>query len=36
VTELAHELRAAGVDIPDDVITEEECAECILKILGKT
>jgi energy-coupling factor transport system ATP-binding protein len=33
VTELAHCLRKSGVDIPDDIITEEECAEWIAKII---
>jgi energy-coupling factor transport system ATP-binding protein len=35
VTELAHELRKNGVDIPGDVITEEECAEHIVKLLAR-
>jgi len=33
VTELAHELRKSGVEIPDDVITEEECAGWIAGLL---
>jgi energy-coupling factor transport system ATP-binding protein len=33
VTELAHRLREAGIEIPDDVISEEECVEWILKIM---
>ena len=32
VTELAWELRNAGYDIPDDIITEEECIEAIKKL----
>ena len=34
VTELAHELRKAGVEIPKDIIREEECAEWIVKLVG--
>jgi energy-coupling factor transport system ATP-binding protein len=34
VTELAHALRAAGVEIPDDVIREDECADWIVKLVG--
>lgn len=33
VTELAHRLRAAGVDIPYDVIGEDECAEWIVRLV---
>ncbi|MBR5089009.1 MAG: energy-coupling factor transporter ATPase, partial [Ruminiclostridium sp.] len=32
VTELARRLRAKGVDIPADVLNEEECAEKLLKL----
>ncbi|MBR6982234.1 MAG: energy-coupling factor transporter ATPase [Ruminococcus sp.] len=32
VTELAWELRRAGYDVPDDIITEEECVEAIKKL----
>ncbi|HRU96655.1 MAG TPA: energy-coupling factor transporter ATPase [Ruminococcus sp.] len=32
VTELAWELRKAGYDVPDDIITEEECVEAIKKL----
>jgi len=32
VTELACELRRAGYDVPDDIITEEECVEAIKKL----
>jgi len=35
VTELAHVLRKSGVDIPDDVIGEEECAKWIVKLVEK-
>ncbi|MBR1592258.1 MAG: energy-coupling factor transporter ATPase [Ruminococcus sp.] len=34
VTELAWELKNAGYDIPDDIITEEECVEAIKKLFG--
>ena len=34
VTELAWELRKAGCDIPDDIITEDECADAIMKLFG--
>lgn len=33
VTELCHELKKAGYDMPDCVLTEEECAEAIWKLL---
>ncbi|MCL2036747.1 MAG: energy-coupling factor transporter ATPase [Oscillospiraceae bacterium] len=33
VTELAHRLRESGMDFPDDVIGEEECAELIVKLM---
>ena len=35
VTELAFGLRNNGIDIPDDIITEEECIEEIIKIIEK-
>lgn len=35
VTELAFGLRNSGIDIPDDIITEEECIEEIIKIIEK-
>jgi len=31
VTELIHELRKRGIDLPEDVITVEECKEVLLK-----
>ena len=34
VTELASYLRQAGVDIPDDIITVEECVSYLDKLLG--
>ena len=34
VTELCHILRSEGVDLPDDVITEEECVEKLYELLG--
>lgn len=33
VTLLAHQLRKQGIDIPDDVITIDECADALLKYL---
>ena len=33
VTELAYELRRYGIDIPDDIITVEECTEALLRYL---
>ena len=33
VTELCFELRKAGVEIPQDIITEEECAEALYALL---
>ena len=33
VTELAYELRKSGIDIPDDILTEDECYECLSKLL---
>lgn len=35
VTELVRYLRAEGIDLPDDIITVEECVDAILKELGK-
>lgn len=35
VTELAFGLRNSGIDIPDDIITEEECIEEVIKIIEK-
>lgn len=35
VTELVHHLRAEGVDLPDDIITVDECVEAILKLLNR-
>ena len=34
VTELAWELRRAGYDIPEDIITEDECVEALAKLFG--
>lgn len=34
VTELAWELRKSGVDIDSHIITEDECTEALLKIIG--
>jgi len=33
VTELAHELRKSGVEIPADILSEKECVEELIKIL---
>ena len=33
VTELAYDLRRYGIDIPDDIITVEECTEALLRYL---
>ena len=35
VTELAWELKKAGYDIPDDIITEEECVMAIQKLFKR-
>ena len=34
VTELVHELRAEGVPLPDDILTEDECFEALKKLLS--
>lgn len=34
VTELAWELRRAGYDMPEDIITEQECTEAVMKLFG--
>ena len=34
VTELCYELRKAGVSVPEDIITEEECAEALKKLFA--
>ena len=35
VTELVNLLRQEGIDLPKDIITVEECVDCILKLLNK-
>ena len=35
VTELVHELRKEGFELPADIITEEECVEALMKLFGK-
>ena len=35
VTELTHALISAGVDLPDDIISEDECYEALYKLLKK-
>lgn len=32
-TELAYRLRQQGMDIPDDILDEEECAQAVIKVL---
>jgi len=33
VTELAHELRKSGIELPADILSEKECVEELIKIL---
>ena len=33
-TELIHELRKGGFDLPDDILGEEECVSALIKALG--
>ena len=35
VTELGYQLRKNGIDIQQDIITEEECAEALIKLIEK-
>ena len=35
VTELMHSLRQAGLPVREDIITEEECAEELCRLLGE-
>ncbi len=35
VTELTHSLIKAGIKLPDDVITEDECVDCLYNLLKK-
>lgn len=35
VTELTHMLIDAGIDLPDDIITEDECVDVLYKLLRK-
>ncbi len=35
VTELVHHLIAEGIDLPDDIITVDECVDAILRKLGR-
>ena len=35
VTELMHELRQAGIQVREDIITEEECVRELARLLGK-
>ena len=34
-TEIVYELRKCGIDLPDDIITDEECVEALSKLLGE-
>lgn len=36
VTELAFQLREHGVNIPDDILEEEECVRCLTKLLEES
>ncbi len=36
VTELAYELRKEGIEIPDDILTEDECVEYLSKLLEES
>lgn len=36
VTELCYNLRKEGIDIPDDIITEEECIKALQELLNNT
>lgn len=36
VTELAYELRREGIDIPDDILTEDECVAYLSKLLEES
>ena len=36
VTELAYELRKEGIDIPDDILTKDECVEYLSKLLEES
>lgn len=35
VTELAWELRKAGIEVPTEIITEQECTDALVKLLDK-
>ena len=35
-TELMYLLRERGIDVPDDVLTDEECADALQKLLGES
>lgn len=34
-TEIVYELRKCGIDLPDDIITDEECVEALSNLLGE-
>ena len=34
-TEIVYELRKCGIDLPDDIITDEECVEALASLLSK-
>ena len=35
VTELIYELRKEGIDLPQDILTEDECCEALKKLLSE-
>ena len=35
VTELTHALIKEGISLPDDIISEDECVECLYDLLKK-
>ncbi len=35
VTELIYELKKEGIDLPDGILTEDECADVILELFGR-
>lgn len=35
-TEIVYELRRSGIDLPKDIVTEEECVEALSKLLSAT
>lgn len=35
-TEIIHELRRSGINLPDDIITDEECVEALSSLLASS